>query len=222
MTGDRVVISGVGVVSPLGVGRDALWEGLEEGRLGVRPLAGLDALPDAYRWAGCVDDFRPADIIGSKGVKHLNDAARLLLCAAAAARGAAGVDLPPDVPETVGGGGASSLRNVGDCADFYESLLSAGERTNPLRFPNLFINVAGGNLAIRLGIRGLNTTVTNGATSAFDALQHGLTVLRRGRARVLLVGAVEALSPPLVEGFWRAGVLGDTVAPRPFDRRRRG
>src|SRR5262249_20480338 len=150
------------------------------------------------------------------------DAARLLLCAAELARRDAGLDITPDVAETVGVVVASSLSNVGDCADFYESLLSAGERTNPLRFPNLFINVPGGDPASRLGIRGLNTTVTNGATSAFDALQHGLTVLRRGRARVLLVGAVEALSPLLVESFWRMGVLGDTMAPRPFDRRRRG
>src|SRR5262249_59394300 len=116
MTGDRVVISGVGVVSPLGVGRDALWEGLEEGRLGVGRLAGLDTLPDAYRWAGCVDDFRPADIIGSKGLKHLNDAARLLLCAAELARRDAGLDITPDVAETVGVVVASSLSNVGDCA----------------------------------------------------------------------------------------------------------
>src|SRR5262249_3747940 len=96
------------------------------------------------------------------------------------------------------------------------------ERPNPLRFPNLFINIAGGNLAIRLGIRGLNTTVTNGATSSLDALQHGLTALRCGRARVLLVGGLEVLSPPLIEGFWQAGMLGDTMKPRPFDRRRRG
>src|SRR5262249_54522262 len=74
----------------------------------------------------------------------------------------------------------------------------------------------------RLGIRGLNTTVTNGATSSLDALQHGLTALRCGRARVLLVGGLEVLSPPLIEGFWHAGLLGDSMAPRPFDRRRRG
>jgi 3-oxoacyl-[acyl-carrier-protein] synthase II len=219
---ERVVISGIGVISPFGVGRDAFWEGLAEGRSGVSRLDGLDALPEAYRYAGQVSNLRPEDIIGSKGLKYLNDATRLLLCAAELARRDARLEIAPEMAEDVGVVVASSFSNVGDCVGFYESLLSPGERTNPLRFPNLFINIAGGNLAIRLGVRGLNTTVTNGATSSLDALQHGLTALRCGRARVLLVGGLEVLSPALVEGFWRAGVLGDTGAPRPFDRRRRG
>ncbi len=220
--GDRVVISGIGVISPLGVGRDAFWDGLAEGRLAVRPIAGLEALPEAYRYAGQLGEFRPEDIIGSKGLKYLNDATRLLLCTAELARRDARLEISPDAAEDIGVVVASSFSNVGDCVGFYESLLSPGERTNALRFPNLFINIAGGNLAIRFGIRGLNTTVTNGATSSLDALQHGLTALRCGRARALLVGGLEVLSPPLVEGFWRTGVLGDTMAPRPFDRRRRG
>src|SRR5262245_36165010 len=219
---ERVVVSGIGVVSPLGVGRDAFWQGLEEGRVAVGPLAGLDGLPEAYRYAGQLSNFQPEDIIGSKGLKYLNDATRLLLSAAELARRDAHLEITPDIAEEIGVVVASSFSNVGDCADFYESLLSPGERTHPLRFPNLFINIAGGNLAIRFGIRGLNTTVTNGATSSLDALQHGLTALRCGRARVLLVGGVEVLSPPLVEGFWQAGLLGDTMTPRPFDRRRRG
>src|SRR5215831_18974553 len=208
---DPVVISGIGVISPFGVGREAFWAGLVEGRRGVSSMAGLEALPAAYRYGGQLSDFRPEDIIGTKGLKYLNDATRLLLCTAELAVRDARLEIAPDVAEDVGVVVASSFSNVGDCVGFYESLLSPAERTNPLRFPNLFINIAGGNLAIRLGIRGLNTTVTNGATSSLDALQHGLTALRCGRARVLLV-----------EGFWRAGALGDTGAPRPFDRRRRG
>jgi 3-oxoacyl-[acyl-carrier-protein] synthase II len=219
---DRVVISGIGVISPLGVGRDAFWEGLVEGRLGVRPLPGVDALPVACRHAAPLSDFRPEEIIGSKGLKYMNHATRLLLCTAELARRDAGLDITPAIAEDVGVVVASSFSNVGDCAAFYESLLSPSERLNPLRFPNLFINVAGGNLAIRFGIRGLNTTVTNGATSSLDALQHGLTALRCGRARILMVAGLEVLSPPLLEGYWRAGVLGDTGVPRPFDRRRRG
>jgi len=220
--GDRVVVTGIGVISPFGVGRDAFWDGLAQGRLRVSQRPGLEALPEAYRYAGQLHEFRPEDIIGTKGLKYLNDATRLLLCTAELARRDANLEIAPDMAEDVGVVVASSFSNVGDCVGFYESLLSPEERTNPLRFPNLFINVAGGNLAIRLGIRGLNTTVTNGATSSLDALQHGLTALRCGRARVLLVGGLEVLSPPLVEGFWQAGMLGDTMAPRPFDRRRRG
>jgi 3-oxoacyl-[acyl-carrier-protein] synthase II len=220
--GDRVVVTGIGVISPFGVGRDAFWDGLAEGRLGVSQRPGLEALPEAYRYAGQLHEFRPEDIIGTKGLKYLNDATRLLLCTAELAVRDARLEIAPDAAEDVGVVVASSFSNVGDCVGFYESLLSPAERTNPLRFPNLFINIAGGNLAIRLGIRGLNTTVTNGATSSLDALQHGLTALRCGRARVLLVGGLEVLSPPLVEGFCQAGMLGDTMAPRPFDRRRRG
>ena len=191
--GDRVVVTGIGVISPFGVGRDAFWDGLAEGRLGVSPHPGLEALPEAYRYAGQLREFRPEDIIGTKGLKYLNDATRLLLCTAELAVRDARLEIAPDVAEDVGVVVASSFSNVGDCVGFYESLLSPEERTNPLRFPNLVIHVAGGNLAIRLGIRGLNTTVTNGATSSLDALQHGLTARRaapgaqappaRGRAR---------------------------------------
>jgi 3-oxoacyl-[acyl-carrier-protein] synthase II len=218
----RIVVSGIGVVSPLGVGRDAFWDGLVGGRVGVSRLAGLDAVPEAYRFGGRLGDFRPDEIIGSKGLKHLNDAARLLLCAAELARRDARLQIDPDLADDVGVVIASGFSNLGDCTGFYESLLSTEERPNPLRFPNLFINVAGGNLAIRFGIRGLNTTVTNGATSSLDALHHGIIALRCGRARALLVAGVEVLSTPLIEGLWRVGVLGDTMAPRPFDRRRRG
>src|SRR5262245_9740128 len=221
MTG-RVGISGIGVISPFGVGHEAFWDGLSEGRPGVRPLAGLEELPEAYRYAGQLHDFQPEDIIGSKGLKYLNPATRLLLCTAELACRDAGLVIGPDTADDVGAVVATSFSNLGDCVGFYESLLSPDERTNPLRFPNLFINIAGGNLAIRLGIRGLNTTITNGATSSLDALQHALTALRCGRARALLVAGLEVLSPALVEGCWRAGVLGDTTAPRPFDRGRRG
>src|SRR4030095_7381488 len=219
---DRVAISGIGVISPFGVGSDAFWEGLWGGRPGVRPLAGHEELPEAYRYAGQLSDFRPEDLIGSKGLKYLNAATRLLLCTAELARRDAGLAIGPDPAEGGGAGVAPRFSNCGDCVDFYDSLLAPDERTHPLRFPNLFINIAGGNLAIRFGIRGLNTTITNGATSSQDALQHGLTAVRCGRARALLVAGVEVLSPAVVEGFWRAGVLGDTTAPRPFDRRRRG
>src|SRR5262245_6797317 len=221
MTG-RVGISGIGVISPFGVGQEAFWDGLSEGRPGVRPLDGHEELPAAYRYAGQLRDFQPEDIIGSKGLKYLNSATRLLLCTAELACRDAGLVIGPDTADDVGAVVATSFSNLGDCVGFYESLLNPDERTNPLRFPNLFINIAGGNLAIRLGIRGLNTTITNGATSSLDALQHGLTALRCGRARALLVAGLEVLSPALVEGCWRAGVLGDTTAPRPFDRRRRG
>src|SRR5215470_1158599 len=123
MTGERVVISGIGVVSPLGVGRDTVWEGLAEGRLGVTPVAGLDALPEGYRYAAGVADFRPEQIIGSKGLKYLSDAGRLLLCAAELARRDAELDITPDIAEDVGVVVASSFSNVGDCAGFYETLL---------------------------------------------------------------------------------------------------
>jgi len=221
MTG-RVGISGIGVISPFGVGREAFWDGLSEGRPGVRPLDGHEEVPAAYRYAGQLRDFQPEDIIGSKGLKYLNAATRLLLCTAELACRDAGLVIGPDTADDVGAVVATCFSNLGDCVGFYDSLLNPDARTNPLRFPNLFINIAGGNLAIRLGIRGLNTTITNGATSSLDALQHALTALRCGRARALLVAGLEVLSPAVVEGCWRAGVLGDTTAPRPFDRRRRG
>lgn len=218
----EVVISGIGVISPLGVGRQDFWDGLSGGRHGVGPLAGADALPEPYRHAARLRDFRAEELLGSKGHKSMNDATRLLLCTAELALRDAGLEITPAIAEDVGAVVATSFSNVGDCVAFHEQLLAPGERLNPMRFPNLFINVAGGNLAIRHGIRGLNTTVTTGATSSLDALEHGRLALRRGRARVLLVSGLEVLSPPLVEGCWRAGLLGDTGVPRPFDRRRRG
>src|SRR5262249_11349797 len=138
---DHVVISGIGVISPFGVGRDAFWNGLVEGQPGVSQLDGLDALPEADRVPGRVSGLRPEEIIGSKGLKYLNDATRLLLCAAELARRDARLEIAPELAEDVGVVVASSFSNVGDCVGFYESLLSPGERTNPLRFPNLFINI---------------------------------------------------------------------------------
>jgi 3-oxoacyl-[acyl-carrier-protein] synthase II len=229
-----IVISGMGVISPLGVGRDAYWEALTNGRSGVSAVNGIGddaeppSVPEPYRYAGQIRNYEPAEILGTKGLRFLNDAAKLLIGAAELARqdakleiGQNGDDETADA-EKIGVVVGTSLSNVWDCTRFYESLLQEGESLNPLRFPNVFINIAGGNLAIRFGARGINTTVTNGATSSLDAMGYALGALRSGRAEIMLVGAIECLSPPLLEGFWRAGLLGDTTAPLPFDRRRRG
>src|SRR5262245_51646723 len=135
MTG-RLGISGIGVISPFGVGHEAFWRGLSEGRPGVRPLDGHDELAEAYRYAGQLDDFRPENTIGSKGLQYLNAATRLLLCTAELACRDAGLVIGPDTAEDVGAVVATSFSNLGDCVGFYGSLLNPDERTHPLRFPN--------------------------------------------------------------------------------------
>lgn len=224
---ERTVLTGVGVISALGEGWQALLEGLVSGRppfssrrLGSERLGELPPLYAAY-----VDDFDAARLIGKKGLRNLGRESRLFMSAAAMACRAAGLDPATWDRSRVGTMVASLHAGLEDYVEFFtDALVYGADRVNPSLGARTGFNAPASQLAIRFGTEAANVTVVSGQASGLDALAYAASYVRSGRVGTFLVGGVEVLS------YYPARALlaaeGDerpaSSPPRPFDRERRG
>jgi 3-oxoacyl-[acyl-carrier-protein] synthase II len=224
---ERVAVTGVGVVSPLGVGRTAFWQALCRGQSGLGPVTLFDTASIGSHLAGEVRDFRPEDIVGSKGLRLLDRTTRLALCAASLALEDAAI-APPTVDQAQTAVVlATTFGSASGRGDFYIEAVRGGPRAvNPALFPNTVVNSPASQVAIRFGLRGPNTTVSAGFASSLRALEYAADMIRLGRAQAVLAGGVEELSPVTYYAFAKTGTLSPADAgPErclPFDRRRNG
>lgn len=225
MSARRVVVTGMGVVSPLGDTPEALHASLARGESGLRPIESFATRGLAAELAGEVRDFSPADYLGQGNLRPLDRTARL---AAAAARLALtdGGRTPQEEDELglVLGTMFGSVHTV--CA-FDRRVQSAGPSyASPLDFANTVINAAAGQVAIWHGLRGINTTIAGGPAAGLQALAHAAEAVRTGRATALLAGGADELCRESFYGFARHGLLaasnGTAPCSVPFEARRNG
>jgi 3-oxoacyl-[acyl-carrier-protein] synthase II len=230
MTPERIVVTGVGVVSALGAGREAFWRGLAAGASGLRPLSLFTATPGASGLAGEIAEFSPAPFIGTKGIRHFDRTALLLASAAKLALEDAGVRSAAANPardDRIGIVVGSTYGSIGSIAAFDTDALREGPSyVNPMEFPNTVLNAPASRVSILLGVTGPNATISTGEASALDALGYATDFLRLGRAGAMLAGGVFGLGEDVYRGFAGTRALsgsngGDEVCA-PFDRRRNG
>src|SRR5262245_65109292 len=140
MTAERIVVTGVGVVSALGAGREAFWRSLAAGASGLRPLSLFDPGAGRGRLAGEIAEFSPAPFIGTKGIRHFDRTTLLLACAAKLAledAGVLGADGPPVGGDQTGMAVGSTYGSIGSIVAFdTEALREGPSRVNPRQFPN--------------------------------------------------------------------------------------
>jgi 3-oxoacyl-[acyl-carrier-protein] synthase II len=230
MTVERVVVTGVGVISGLGAGREAFWRSLAAGASGLRPLSLFAAKPGGSRLAGEIAEFSPAPFIGAKGIRHFDRTALLLACAAKLALEDAGVRrgaANPARDDRIGIAVGSTYGSIGSIAAFdTEALREGPSYVNPMEFPNTVLNAPAGRVSILLGVAGPNATISTGETSGLDALGYATDFLRLRRADAMLAGGVFGLGEDVYRGFARTGALsgsrGTDELCAPFDRRRNG
>jgi len=224
----RVVITGMGVVAPNGIGREAFWDGCVAGRSGIRPITVFDASPYRCRHAGEIADFHPEAFLGSQGLRTLDRTTRLALVAAKLAIEDAGLELTDLVCRTTGVVLGSTMGSLRSISEFDLEGLREGPRyVNPALFPNAVINSPASQVSIRFKLQGLNATIATGFTAGLDAIGYALDMLRLGRAKVVLAGGVEELCLQTFLGFYRLGFLATAVngappSPVPFHPQRRG
>ena len=169
---ERIVVSGVGVISALGAGREAFWHSLVAGASGLRPLSLFAA--GAGGLAGEIAEFSPGPFIGTKGIRHFDRTALLLACAAKLALEDAGVrsgaaDTPRD--DRIGIAVGSTFGSIGSIAAFdTEALREGPSYVNPMEFPNTVLNAPASRVSILLGVTGPNATISTGEASGLDAL----------------------------------------------------
>ena len=225
----RVVVTGLGLVSPLGTAVEKNWQALLEGRSGIRKLTRFAADGFAARIAGEVPDFKAEDYIESKEIKKMDLFIQYAIGAATMAMEDSGLKIDDESAETVGVIIGVGLCGIETIETTKEALLSGGPRKiSPFFIPKVISNLAPGHVAIRYGAKGVNWTPTSACASGTHAIGEAFHLIRRGVQNAVIAGGAEAAITPLgVGGFAAMKALSTRneepeKASRPFDKERDG
>jgi len=223
----KVVITGVGVISPIGIDRDNYWEGLIHGRPGFRKISLFDTNDLKVHIAGEIGDFDPVLFLGKKGLRELDRSSRLINSAAKLAIDDGKLGITEDNTRSIGVSIGSTFGSLHSIFQFdREGLIEGPRYVNPSHFPNTVINSPASLVSIRFKIRGFNTTISTGFCASLDAISYAADFIRLNRAEIVLAGGVEELCEETFLGFHSLGCLSgaDDSEPIccPFDRRRNG
>ena len=223
------MVTGVGLVSPLGIGTDANWEALCAGQNGIGPITRFDASQFSARIAGEVKGFDPVRFVEKKDVKKMDVFIQLAIAAAQFAVDDARLQITADIATRVGVFIASGIGGFSTIEREHKALLEGGpRRISPFFIPASIINLAAGQVSIRFGAKGPNSATCTACSASAHAIGDALEIIRRGRADVMIAGGSEAAITPMgVGGFAAMRALSTRNddpehASRPFDRDRDG
>lgn len=227
----RVVITGLGAITPLGSSVSKYWEGLKAGQSGIAAIAAIDASALPVQFAGEVKDFEPTEYMDRKEAKRTARFSHFAIAAAKQAWADAGLDRDRLDMERVGvfiGSGMGALDVIEE--ETLKLRDKGADRVSPFLIPSVIVNMAGGNVAIHLGAKGPNLCHVSACSTGAHAIGDAFRQLQYGEVDVMLAGGTEATVTPLaIAGFAAAKALssghasGDpTRASRPFDVDRNG
>jgi 3-oxoacyl-[acyl-carrier-protein] synthase II len=225
----RVVVTGLGLVTPLGTGVEKNWEALMAGRSGIGPITRFDTSDYPTKIAGEVPDFEPLDWIEKKDVRKMDLFIQYAMGAAEQAMRQSGLQITEDNADDVGvlvGVGIGGLCTIEENhLIFLDSRL---KRITPFFIPKLISNLAPGQISIRYGARGANFSTTSACASGSHAIGEAYRMIRAGYLNAAITGGAEAAITSLgVGGFIAMRALSTrndnpAAASRPFDRERDG
>ncbi len=225
----RVVITGIGVISPIGIGKEKFTESLKNGVSGVDLISSFDVSQYPTKIAAEVKDFNPEDYIEKKKVRRMDRFCQFALAAAKMAIEDSQLDLNKEDLSRIGVIIGSGIGGIATIEREMEVLLTKGpSRTSPFLIPMEIINIAAGEIAIQYGFKGPNYGVVSACASSTHAIGDALRILRYGDAEVIITGGSEAAITPLgLSGFCAAKALSTRndepkKASRPFDKNRDG
>ncbi len=223
----RVVLSGIGVISSIGIGRDKYWEALCRGETGFRKITLFDTASFHVHSAGEITDFDPVLFLGKKGLRELDRSTRLICSAAKLALDDSRLSITEDNTGSIGVSLGTTFGSLHSISQFDRSGLIEGPRfVNPSHFPNTVINSPASHVSIRFKIKGFNTTISTGFCASLDAVSYAADFIKLNRADVVLAGGVEELCEETFLGFHTLGCLsgmnGSEPVSCPFDARRNG
>jgi 3-oxoacyl-[acyl-carrier-protein] synthase II len=224
----RVVITGMGAVSPLGNDVETTWEGLTAGRSGAAQIAAFDAGEYPVHFACELKDFDPAEWIEKKQARRMDRFAQMIVAAAIQARDDSGIDIDAEA-DRIGASIATGIGGLKAFQDCFETLLERGpDRVNPFSIPQIIPNMGAAWVSMYLGTRGPLSSQCTACAASNMAIGEAGDAIRLGRADVMLAGGTEA-------GITRVGIAGFSAmralsrrndapekASRPFDAGRDG
>jgi len=225
----RVVVTGIGLVSSLGIGTDANWQAIRAGRSGIGTITKFDATQFATRIAGEVKDFDPLAFLEKKDVKKMDIFIQYAIAASQFAMDDAKLEITPDLSRRTGVFIASGIGGFTTIEREHKALLEGGPRKiSPFFIPSAIINLAAGQVSIRFGAKGPNSATCTACSASAHAIGDAFEIIKRGAADVMIAGGSEAAITPMgIGGFGALRALSTRNdeperASRPFDTDRDG
>ena len=225
----RVVITGVGAVTPLGLEKKQIWSALCEGKSGIKPITSFDTSAHEVRFGGEVSDFDPTKWFEIKEARRLDRFAQFAVVAAIQAIENAGLKLEGFDQTRIGVVIGSGMGGLLELETQHGILINKGpSRISPFMVPKLMVNAASAQVAIRFGLKGPNYALVTACTTGVNAIGEAVRIIQRGDADIMIAGSSEAVISPLgLAGFSAMKALSTRndapqKASRPFDKDRDG
>jgi 3-oxoacyl-[acyl-carrier-protein] synthase II len=224
---DRICITGIGVVSSIGIGKEEFLSSLRNGGSGIEEIKAFDAQFSRSKKAGMIQSFHPKDFIPAGKIRRLDRASQFAIAASKLALADAKFSVTQENSSRVGVVLGSGFCGLSSSEEFHRGQVLKGFLDlNPMLFPNTVPNAASSHVSIELGIRGVNCTLVQSFCTAEAAILFACHQLRKGKADLILTGGVDELSEFLFRGFSELRLLatdqGNGEKSCPYDKMRNG
>lgn len=224
----RVVVTGMGAITPIGNTVEEFWDSIKEGIVGIDEITKFDTTDFKVKLAAEVKDFAAKERLDFKAAKRMEPFSQYAVAAAKEAYQDAGLNMEEEDPFRIGVIVGSGIGSLQVAEREYEKILTNGpSRVNPLMVPLMISNMAAGNIAIYLGLKGKCTSVTTACATGTHSIGDALRAIQYGDADVMLAGGAEsAICSLSVSGFTNLTALTTSTDPKrasiPFDKDRSG
>ena len=224
----RVVVTGLGAITPIGNNVEEFWNGIKEGKVGIGPITKVDTEGFKVHLAAEVKDFVAKERMDVKAAKRMELFSQYAVVAAKEAMEDAGIDMEKEEPFSVGVSVGSGIGSLQAIEREYKKMLEKGpNRVNPLLVPLMISNMAAGNVAIQLGLKGKNINVVTACATGTHSIGEAFRSIQHGEAEVMLAGGTESSITPIgLAGFSALTALTEETDPNrasiPFDKDRSG
>ncbi|MBP1764179.1 MAG: fabF [Firmicutes bacterium] len=225
----RVVVTGLGAITPIGIGKQEFWQALLEGKSGVAKITRFDPTDYVTKIAGEVKNFDATQYIDKKEAKRMDRFTQFAIAAAKMASEDAGLDLAAEDLQRVGTVIGTGIGGIDTLNDQYKVLFDKGpNRISPFFVPMMIANMAAGQVSIAMGLQGPCSCVITACATGTNSIGDAFRIIQRGDADVMLAGGTEAaVSPAAMAGFCAMKAMSTyneepEKASRPFDKKRDG
>jgi 3-oxoacyl-[acyl-carrier-protein] synthase II len=229
MSRRRVVVTGLGIVCPVGIGVEETWRGIVAGKSGIGPITQFDASTFPTRIAGEVRNFEPEKYMEKREVRRNDRFIHFAMAASEMAIKDSGLDLSKEDPERIGAVIGAGLGGLATIEEVHSVLIEKGVRkVSPFFIPALIVNLAPGQVSLKYGLKGPNYSPVSACATGNHSLGDAMMLIEREMADVIVAGGSEATITPLgIGGFCAARALSERndapeKASRPFDKNRDG
>ena len=225
----RVVVTGIGVISPCGLDVESFWAGITSGKSAAGPITHFDATNFSTKFACEVKGFNPENYIDPKKATRMDRFCQFAVAACRQAFEMSGLEISDDIKPYIGAIIGSGIGGIGTVEANHTLLIQKGpRRISPFLIPMMIPDMAGGEIAIEWGLQGPNFSISSACASASHAIAISTRLIQIGEAKVMVTGGTDAAITPLSHGaFCRIGALSKRNddpqhASRPFDKDRDG